>query len=92
MSIKVHIADDCSYCQGKAYLQYKEAESCSGDSYTQYKPCSSCHGTGRQGSWITIAELARLIDQIDLFEPDYATLGEEEPIGQYLDSRESAGL
>ena len=92
MTTKVQISTECSFCKGAAYFPSQEAVSYTGEHYTQYESCLSCRGTGRMGKWITLAELARLINQIDLFEPDYDTLAEVEPISNLQDNYESSGL
>lgn len=92
-SIKVHISTNCSFCEGKAYIPDGVGETCDSVFYEKHKPCPDCQGTGRISQWITLNQLANLLDQIDPFEVDWAALAEEkEPISQFEDSRESAGL
>jgi hypothetical protein len=91
-TIKVKIIKDCKCCNGSAYIPLKETKDSKGEFYTQYTPCKHCEGSGVQENYISIAELVRLIETVDLFEPDYRSMSEVEPTSQYLDSLEAAGI
>jgi hypothetical protein len=91
-TIKVKILTNCDYCQGKAYLPVSETVDTKGEFYTQYKPCPHCEGSGHQEKYISLVEFVRLIETVDIFEPDYEALAESEPVTQYVDSLEAAGI
>jgi hypothetical protein len=90
--IKVKILTDCEFCEGKAYIPIEEAEDTKGEFYTRYIPCYYCEGSGLREKFINLVDFIRLIETIDIFEPDYRSLAEEKPTSQYQDSRESAGI
>jgi hypothetical protein len=91
-SIKIKILTDCNYCQGKAYIPVGEAQDSKGGLYTQYVPCPQCGGSGHQEKYISLQDFVQLIETVDIFEPDYSQLSEREPVSQYVDSMEAAGL
>jgi len=91
-TIKLKILTDCDYCEGKAYLPSREDEDYKGNKYMLYKPCPQCFGTGLAEKSISLSELARLLDNTDVCEPDYQALSMAEPICQYSDSLSSSGL
>jgi hypothetical protein len=91
-TIKVKILTDCEFCEGRAYLPIGEVEDSNGGSYTRYIPCKYCEGSGLISKYINLVDFIRLMEGIDIMEPDYRSLAEREAISQYLDSLESAGL
>jgi hypothetical protein len=91
-TIKVKILTDCEFCEGKAYLPVGEAEAPDGGIYTRYIPCKYCEGSGLQTKYVPLVDFIRLMETIDIFEPDYKALAEVVMRSQYLDSLESAGL
>jgi hypothetical protein len=91
-TIKVKILTDCEYCKGKAYIPAREAKDSKGEIYTQYVPCRHCSGSGMSEKVVSLVEFIRLIETVDIFEPDYKSLAEREPISQYVDSLEAAGI
>jgi hypothetical protein len=91
-TIKVKILTDCDYCEGKAYLPYRESVDYKGNIYKENKPCPQCGGTGLTEKSISISELIRLIEDTDVCEPDYPALAMAEPLSQYIDSLEAAGI
>jgi hypothetical protein len=91
-TIKVKILTDCEFCEGRAYIPIGEAEDFSGGIYTKYTPCIYCDGSGLRTKYINLVDFIRLIETIDIFEPDYKALAEIEPTSQFQDSSESAGI
>ena len=91
-TIKVKIQTDCEFCDGKAYIPAGETKDSKGEFYTRYTPCSYCEGSGLREKYINIIDFIRLMETIDICEPDYKALAEVEPVSQYVDSMESAGL
>jgi hypothetical protein len=91
-TIKVKVLTDCEFCEGKAYLPIGEAEDSNGGIYTRYIPCKYCEGSGLMTKYINLVDFIRLMETIDILEPDYKALAESEPTSQYLDSLESAGM
>ena len=91
-TIKVKILTDCEFCEGKAYIPIGEAEDTNGGIYTRYIPCSYCDGSGLRTKYINLGDFIRLTETFDICEPDYRAMAEEEPVSQYLDSLESAGI
>lgn len=92
MEIKVQILTRCENCDGDAYFPIAEVTSYTGEPYTRYEMCPSCQGSGRQTKWISLEELARLLEELVSMEPDLAGLASQHPTSQYTDSRESAGI
>ena len=90
--IKVRILDRCEFCDGEAYIFDCEDVDSRGETYDRYRPCEVCQGSGNQAKWVTLREFADLLERATSFEPDYVDLSKEQPISQYSDSRESAGL
>lgn len=91
-TIKIHIKITCKYCNGSAYIPIGQEKDYKGEFYTRYQPCSYCEGSGLASRWISLKEFINLIDKVDTFESDYLVLAEKEPVSQYQDSRESAGI
>jgi len=83
---------DCDFCEGRAYIPIGEAEDSEGGMYTRYIPCSNCDGSVLRTKYINLVYFIRLIETIDVMEPDYRALAVEEPVSQYIDSLESAGI
>ena len=90
--IKVHILTTCEHCGGEAYLPIGEAESYTGEKYTKYRPCPQCQGSGRQSKWIDLRAFADLLEKATALEPDYQELALRNPVSQYQDSRDAAGI
>ena len=62
--IKVHILAQCEHCNGEAHLPKGEAESYIGERLTRNLPCPQCQGSGNQAKWVSLAELATLLKEI----------------------------
>jgi hypothetical protein len=90
--IKVQILDRGEFCDGEAYLFVCEDVDARGETYDRYRPCEVCQGSGNQAKWVSLPEFADLLERATSFEPDYVDLSKEQPISQYQDSRESAGI
>ena len=90
--MKVRILDRCELCDGEAYVFDCEDIDSHGETYDSYRPCEVCHGSGNQAKWVSLRELADLLERVISFEPDYAALAQEQPTSQYQDSRDSAGI
>jgi hypothetical protein len=91
-TIKVKVLTDCEFCEGRAYIPIGEAEDPNGGIYTRYTPCSYCEGSGLRTKYINLVDFIRLMETIDICQPDYRAMAEEEPVSQYQDSREAAGI
>ena len=91
-TIKINILTECVYCDGKAYVPVGEVEDSKGEKYTRYIPCKYCEGSGLREKFINLVDFIRLMETIDIFEPDYRSLAEVEPTSEYQDSKESAGI
>jgi hypothetical protein len=91
-TIKVKVLTDCEFCEGKAYLPIGEAEDSNGGIYTRYIPCKYCEGSGLMSKYINLVDFIRLMESVDVCQPDYRALAEETIRSQYIDSLESAGL
>ena len=89
---KVNILTRCEHCEGDCYLPAGETESNTGERYMRYEPCPKCNGVGRQTSWIGLREFADLLERAVAFEPDYQELAQQQPISEYQDSRDAAGV
>jgi hypothetical protein len=63
MIFKVQVLTQCEHCQGQAYLPDGETESYTGERYTRYRPCPSCQGSGLRPKWISLADLAALLEK-----------------------------
>ena len=92
MKTKVQILIQCTHCDGEAYLPDREDISATGERYMRYAPCPNCQGSGKQTQWITLGEFADLLDHATALKPDWAELARKEPISQYQDSRDAAGI
>lgn len=93
--IKVHILDRCPYCDGQAYLPVGEATDWKGETYTRYLPCHMCEGTGEHGKWVSLTDFLAMLTEAashDPMEPDWQELARKQPISQYQDSRDAAGI
>ena len=91
-TIKVKILTDCEFCDGKAYIPLGEAYDSNGGIYTRYIPCSYCEGSGLRTKYINLVDFIRLIESVDICQPDYKDMAEEEPLSQYIDNLEFAGI
>jgi hypothetical protein len=89
---KVRIQTDCKYCNGQAYIPIGRVKDNGDGIYTRYLPCDFCQGTGLMSQWISLVEFIHLIETTDVMEVDYQSLSESEPMTQYQDSLDSAGI
>ena len=86
--IKIHILAICSYCDGEAYLLTSKNSD-------RYLPCPVCKGSGENEKWVKLSELLDMLEKEaarDPMQPDYQALARQQPISQYQDSREAAGI
>ena len=90
--IKVRILDRCESCDGEAYVFVCEDIDTRGETYDRYQACEMCQGSGSRARWIGLRELSDLLERAISFEPDSASLAQEQPTSQYQDSRDSAGV
>ena len=90
--LKVRILDHCEFCDGEAYVFVCEDVDARCETFDRYRPCEMCHGSGNQAKWVSLREFSDLLERAISFEPDYVDLSKEQPISQYSDSRESAGI
>ena len=90
--MKVRILDRCEYCDGEAFIFAYEDVDANGEMYDRYRPCEMCHGSGNLAKWIGLRELSDLLERAIAMEPDYAELAREQPVSQYRDSRDAAGI
>jgi RecJ-like exonuclease len=90
--MKVRILDQCEFCDGEAYIFVCEDVDARGETLDRYRPCEMCHGSGNRAKLVSLPEFADLLERATSFEPDYVDLSKEQPISQYQDSRESAGI
>ena len=51
-----------------------------------------CHASGNQAKWVSLRELADLLERATSMQPDYLELAREKPTSQYQDSRDAAGI
>jgi hypothetical protein len=94
-TIKVRILKDCEQCKGEAYFPVGQQQSYSGEFFTLYKPCKWCGGSGHQAAWIYLDEFLDIVDRANMhrsMELNYQGQADDEPISQYMDSREAAGI
>jgi hypothetical protein len=89
---KVQVLTTCEHCDGEAYLFDRVDVDTSGQSYHRHEPCKHCTGTGKMTQWITLAELADLIDRATALEPDWKMLASSKPTSQYQENRDAAGF
>lgn len=89
---KVQILATCEQCDGEAYVFDRIDVDAAGRQYKRYKPCSGCNGQGKAPKWISLSELADLIERATSMEPDWQMLARQKPISQYQDSRDAAGI
>lgn len=61
---KILILTTCPACNGRANVSIGEATSPTGQPYLQHKPCSTCDGSGNQPKWISLEELAHLLQSV----------------------------
>lgn len=95
MAIKVQILLPCDVCEGEAYVPVEQVKSYSGQPYTRYQPCAKCQGSGNQTKWISLLEFGEMLSDVMSHDPmdvDYLELAHKQPISQYADSREAAGI
>ena len=59
---KVHVLTSCEHCDGEAYLFARVDVDTNGQPYDRYEPCQDCQGSGKTTRWITLTELADLIE------------------------------
>ena len=88
----VQLLTTCQNCTGEAYLPIGEFESCSGETYTRYAACPHCQGSGSQTQWISLRELAELLEQAVSLEPNWKELAQQKFATQYADSCDAAGI
>ena len=89
---KVQILTSCNVCNGAAFVPAEAAISASGEPYTRYVACTACQGSGTQAQWIPLRQFVDLLEAADHLEPDYLELAHHQPISQYQDSCEAAGV
>ena len=75
--IKVCILDRCEFCDGEAYIFDCEDVDARGKSYDRYRPCEMCHGSGNRAIWVSLRELADLLERAVAIEPDYLDLARQ---------------
>jgi hypothetical protein len=95
MIIKVQIRTRCEHCHGEAYLPVDEAISNNGEKYTRHLPCPVCLGEGETSRWISLRDFYGLLSDAavrDPMEVDWSALAQVDPVTQYRDSRDSAGI
>ena len=95
MAIKVQILVPCEACGGEAYTPVEQAISYSGEPYIHYQPCPQCQGSGAQTKWISLLEFGELLSDVmarDPMAPDYLELAHQQPVSQYIDNRDAAGI
>ena len=95
MAIKIQILVPCSACNGEAYEPVGQASSYSGKKYTRYQPCAQCQGSGNQVIWVSLSDFLDLLEKVhtqDPMQPDYLELARKQPVTQYAESREAAGI
>jgi hypothetical protein len=68
-----------------------EATSSTGEPYIRHISCPACQGSGTQAKRVPLSEFADLL-YADPMEPDYQRLAHMEPLSQFQDSREAAGI
>jgi hypothetical protein len=61
--IKVHILSTCTHCNGEAYLPCGEGEDADGRKYVRHIPCPMCDGSGMQPRWVSLQDLAIMLQQ-----------------------------
>jgi hypothetical protein len=95
MTIKIQIRSRCEYCHGEAYLPVGEAVSVDGEKYTRHLPCPICQGEGETNRWISLRDFYALLSDAavrDPMEVDWSALAHVDPVSQYRDSLDSAGI
>ncbi len=95
MAIKVQILTCCKACDGQAYLPVGPAMNSKGEPYIRYAPCQQCEGSGEAPRWVSLTDFLDLLECAELDEalvPNYAELAQHQPVTQYADSCESAGI
>lgn len=90
--IKVQIQKRCVPCHGEAYVYVGKFIDADGQEYPRYLPCTSCDGTGEMVEWIDLKEFHEMLDRAVAMEPDWQELASQEPMTQYKDSCEAAGI
>ena len=90
--MKVRILDRCESCDGKAYIfDFQDFDS-RGEMYDRYRPCEMCQGSGNRAKWVGLRELSDLLERAIAMEPDYSELARGQPVSQYRDSCDAAGI
>ena len=59
--LKVHILDQCPYCQGQAQVPIGEGLDHKGRTYTRFVPCQMCEGTGECGKWVSLPDFLKML-------------------------------
>ena len=90
--MKVQILARCEFCDGEAYIYDCQDVDTQGEEYERYRPCEMCHASGNQAKWVSLRELADLLERATSMQPDYLELAREKPTSQYQDSRDAAGI
>jgi len=60
--------------------------------YSKSRSFPALPSSGQQTKWISLGEFADLLDCATALKPDWAELARKEPISQFQDSREAAGI
>ena len=60
----------CPTCKGKAYLPTEDDTIIGGWKYKRHIPCPTCKGRGEQVKWLTLSDLAHLLDEINDDKPN----------------------
>lgn len=89
---KVQVLATCEHCDGEAYVFERADVDIAGRPYDRYKPCAGCNGTGKASQWISLSELADLMERATSMEPDWQMLARQKPTSQYQGSRDAAGI
>ena len=90
--IKVRLLDRCEYCDGDAYIFVCEDVDVRGETFVRYRPCEMCHGSGNRATWVSLKDLADLLERAVSMKPDYLELAREKPVSQYQDSLDAVGI
>ncbi|MFC2053482.1 hypothetical protein ACFLV7_04170 [Chloroflexota bacterium] len=61
--IKVQILTKCTHCNGAAHLPVGVEEDHNGERYMVHRPCPVCQGSGNMVKWISMAELALMLEE-----------------------------
>lgn len=63
--VKVLAIVTCSACNGRAFLPTDQVIFIGGWKYFRHIACSSCKGVGRQYQWLSLSDLAQMLDEIN---------------------------